>query len=341
MPVSIIVGGQYGSEGKGKVSLEIARKYGSQIIAVRVGGPNSGHIAYDRQGRKRVFRQIPVCAADGASLIVLPVGTYLDVPLLLEEAQELGIQPNKLIIDPHATIITDDHREWETGSGIVKGIGSTGSGTGAAVMANILGNRSNLGIPRIKAKDIPELQPYIADTSLIMREKLNENARIVVEGTQGYGLSLNHGPWPHVTSRDTTAAAVIAECGLSPLDVDDVTMVIRCHPIRVAGQSGPLHEEIDWQTIAEEAGADKDITEMTTVTGKVRRVGSFDENLVRNAIMANGPNRIVLNHLDYIDWGVRSGEITPKAKAFIENIEKKIGRKIDWLGINEKSFIFQ
>jgi adenylosuccinate synthase len=156
----------------------------------------------------------------------------------------------------------------------------------------------------------------------------------VVEGTQGFGLSLLQGGfWPKATSRDTTAAAFLAEAGLSPLDVDDVTMVIRCHPIRVAGDSGPLPGQTSWEHIASEAGITEDIRELTTVTARIRRVGRFDPEIVRRAIQANQPTRIVLNHLDYVDPRVRDGSLTAKAGAFIEAVEADIGHRIDWLGI--------
>ena len=144
---------------------------------------------------------------------------------------------------------------------------------------------------------------------------------MVVEGTQGFGLSLLHGGfWPKATSRDTTAAAFLAEAGLSPLDVDDVTLVIRCHPIRVAGNSGPLPGQTSWEHIAAEAGTMEDIQELTTVTAKVRRVGRFDPEIVRRAIQANQPTRIVLNHLDYVDPEVRDRSLTAKARTFVEMV---------------------
>src|SRR5262249_48770819 len=72
--------------------------------------------------------------------------------------------------------------------------------------------------------------------------------------------------------------------------------------------------------------------EFTTVTGRVRRVGHFDPELVRRALGANEPNRIVLNHLDYVDWQVRSGALTEKARSFVERVEGQIDRQIDWIG---------
>jgi adenylosuccinate synthase len=187
--------------------------------------------------------------------------------------------------------------------------------------------------PSVQAGEITALQDYLKDTSLELRRLLNARKRVVIEGTQGFGLSiLQGGYWPKATSRDTTAAGFLAEAGLSPFDVDDVTLVLRCHPIRVAGESGPLIGETTWEQIATEAGIAAEIAEFTTVTRKVRRVGRFDPEIVHRAIEANQPSRIVLNHLDYVDPRVRDGCLTAKAAAFVEKVEAGIGRCVDWLG---------
>jgi adenylosuccinate synthase len=163
---------------------------------------------------------------------------------------------------------------------------------------------------------------------------------VLIEGTQGFGLSLLQGGyWPKATSRDTTAAGFVAEAGLSPRDVDDVTVVIRCHPVRVAGDSGPLADETSWGKVATDAGIGSDITEFTTVTRKVRRVGRFDPEIVRRALQANQPTRIVLNHLDYVDAQVSDGCLTAKASAFVERVEAGIGRHVDWLGIGPSEVV--
>ncbi len=84
---------------------------------------------------------------------------------------------------------------------------------------------------------------------------LDRRARVIVEETQGFGSSpLNARHFPYVTSRDTTASAFLSETGLSPLDVDDVSLVIRSFPIRVEGNSGPLKDEINWATVSKELG---------------------------------------------------------------------------------------
>jgi adenylosuccinate synthase len=158
---------------------------------------------------------------------------------------------------------------------------------------------------------------------------------VLIEGTQGFGLSLLHsGMFPYTTSRDTSAAAFVSEAGLSPLDVDEVIMVIRSYPIRVGGNSGPLVSEINWDSVTKLAGSEKSLIEYTSVTKKIRRVGHFNPEIVRKAIEVNNPNRIVLNHVDYIDASCRNGHLSEKAHQRIKEIEQLIGRRIDFLGFD-------
>jgi adenylosuccinate synthase len=258
--------------------------------------------------------------------------------LLLKELAELGIEPSRVTVDPAARIITSAHRQWEAESELTPLIGSTGSGTGAAVIAAAARGSKRLSLESPRAGNEPLLKELLGNAAGRLHEHLDRRARVIVEGTQGFGLSVIHGEWPHATSRDTTAAGFLSEAGLSPFEVDDITLVIRCHPIRVAGASGDLNET-SWKAIAAEANAKQDLTELTTVTQKVRRVGHFDADLVRRAIMINQPTRIVLNHLDYVDWSVRDGVLTDRARKFVKKVEDAIGRRTDWLGVSERDFL--
>ena len=157
----------------------------------------------------------------------------------------------------------------------------------------------------------------------------------MVEGTQGFGLSLlDSGYWPKVTSRPTTAAAALSEAGLSPIDVDDVTVVLRSFPIRVAGNSGDLPNETSWQAIRELTDSKKDMTEYTTVSKRVRRVGRFDPEVVVRSIKANRPTRLVMNHLDYVGKKEEFDHADSLVGRFISEVEQEIGRKIDWFGFS-------
>jgi adenylosuccinate synthase len=184
------------------------------------------------------------------------------------------------------------------------------------------------------SKDLPELAPYIKDTKGFLRKMLSKGERVILEGTQGYGLSLLHSPhYPYVTSRDTTAAAFVSEAGLSPIDVDDVVLTIRAFPIRVAGNSGPLQFETDWATVTKRSGSQLPLSEYTSVTKRLRRIGRFDSEIVKRSIQANRPTRIVLNHLDYAHWAARiSRKTTATIQRFVDFIQNEISQRIDFFG---------
>ena len=326
MPVSIVVGGQFGSEGKGKVAHYLAQKMGASF-AVRCGGPNSGHTVIDPSGKARIFQQLPTAAILPDVKLAICAGSYIDLDILLREIQETRVGPDRLIIDPDAVIITEEIKQREAQGGLIGRIGSTGSGTGAAVVARI--NRES---SLLFARNIEKLAPFINTVSDILRDSANKNERIIIEGTQGFGLSLFHSNYfPFATSRDTTAACFLAETGLSPLDVDDIILTIRSFPIRVAGKSGPLPKEITWKVICEEEGGNKNIIEKSSVTKNIRRVARFDSKIVRKAIKINNPTQISLNHLDYL----------PKERVldFVKYIEKEIEREINYFGFSQIKLI--
>jgi adenylosuccinate synthase len=334
MPLSIIVGGQYGSEGKGKVAQHYVKNHDARAV-VRVGGTNSGHTSLGADSEREVLRQLPTAALEPEVLCVLAPGAYIDLEILSGEIERLALPPERLVIDPGAMIITAADRHAEQTSDLRTRIGSTASGTGEAVARRTR---------RISEQDLAgahgELVPYLAPVRPLLREMLDAGQHIVIEGTQGFGLSLLHSPhYPKATSRDTTAAAALAETGLSPFDVQDIVLVLRSFPIRVAGDSGPFGApETDWQTIATEAGAHTDLCERTSVTNRVRRVARFDPWIVREAIAANHPSTIVLNHLDHVDAEATEG-LTPRTRDFLADVEGKIGRKVDLIGLGPDTLV--
>lgn len=329
MPVSIVVGGQYGSEGKGKVAHFFARELNA-TFAVRCGGPNSGHTVIDEQGKVRIFQQLPTAAILPDVKLAICAGSYIDLDILYREIKETNVDANRLFIDDDAVIITEALKIRDAQSGLIGRIGSTGSGTGAAVAARINREESLLF-----AKDISELKPFLTNIPKILRNTLDNHARVIIEGTQGFGLSPYHARhYPYSTSRDTTAAAFLAETGLSPLDVDEVILVIRAFPIRVEGKSGPLDNEISWEIITKEGNHISPISEKTSVTKNIRRVGRFNPEIVKKAIQINNPTRIVLNHLDYIcNENDKNNDFL--VRKFVINIERSLKRKIDYLGFGQ------
>ena len=323
MPITIVVGGQFGSEGKGKVTLYFAEKQKASVV-VRVGGPNSGHTIIDQYGDKHVFQQLPVTCMDTSITSVIPAGSYIDLEIL-EKELTIYRSPN-IIIDPHAVIIQKQYKVTE--KVFLSKIGSTCSGTGQALKKRIDRNDSDAVV---FAKDVPFLSKYIFNTKQYIRDKLSDGERVIIEGTQGYGLSVLHGDgYPYVTSRDTTAAGFLSEAGASPINVDEIVMVIRSCPIRVGGTSGHLPQETTWEKIydsmdSDTIGSRDEFFEISSVTKKKRRVAYFNPLVVKGAIVANNPTKIVLNHMDYFPKG--------KASNFINFVEEGIGRNVDYIGI--------
>jgi adenylosuccinate synthase len=328
MPVTIVVGGQYGSEGKGKVAHYLAREMNARFV-VRCGGPNSGHTVIDEQGNARIFQQLPTAAILPHVKLAICSGSYINLDVLFREINDTCLDAGRLFIDSNAVIITKELKMREVESGLIGRIGSTGSGTGAAVAARI-----NREASLFFAKDIAELKPFTTNVQEILRNALDNQERIIIEGTQGFGLSPLHARhYPYTTSRDTTAAAFLAETGLSPFDVDDVVLTIRAFPIRVAGNSGPLDDEIDWETVTAEGRHLMLIEERTSVTKQIRRVARFHPEVVRMAIKVNRPTKLVMNHLDYI-CSFNANNRGKIVKNFIRKTEVSINRNIDYIGFS-------
>jgi adenylosuccinate synthase len=336
MPVTVIVGGQFGSEGKGKVAHYLARDQ-CATIAVRVGGSNSGHTAIDKSGVPRVFRVLPTPALLNDVVCVLGAGSYIDVDVLLSELKAAQLPPDRLLIDPNAYVISDEHKLTENQWGLCKRIGSTGSGTGAAAVERIT-RQSSAHL----ARHNPRLHQYTRrSTRSFLRSALNRHERVIVEGTQGFGLSVLHSPYyPKATSRDTTAAGFVSEAGLSPLDVDEIVLVIRAFPIRVPGDSGHLPNEIDWEILTTESRWPFPLTERTSVTDQIRRVARFDPAIVHAATEVNSPTRIVLNHVDYFDYDChRLGQITKKVNYEVSKIADQLNRQLSFVGIGSNRLL--
>jgi len=335
VPVTVIVGGQFGGEGKGKVAYKFAQERAAHI-ALRVGGTNSGHTVIDPFGDAIILRQLPTAALLPDVICVLGAGSYINPDILLDEVSRTGLANDRVLIDPNATIITERELNEERSSSLRESIASTLSGTGAAVRRRIGRERS---VRLAKQEEL--LKHFVHPVVPFLRDNLSSGERVIIEGTQGFGLSLLHSKYyPYVTSRDTSAAAFVSEAGLSPLDIDDVVLVLRAFPIRVGGNSGPLPNEIDWETLTHESRSDRPILEYTSVTNTIRRVARFDADIVRQAIMVNQPTCIVLNHLDHIDTSCgRSNMLTNKASEFVDEVELLIEKQIHYFGFGPASIV--
>jgi adenylosuccinate synthase len=122
MPISIVVGGQFGSEGKGKTALEIARRTKAAIV-VRVGGTNSGHTALDENGKTWALRQLPVSVLAPSTIAILPPGAIIDPGIFSREVESLGLDRERVIVSPYATVISESDKESErTGALLLKSV---------------------------------------------------------------------------------------------------------------------------------------------------------------------------------------------------------------------------
>lgn len=332
MSVSIIFGGQWGSEGKGKTTYFFSKKLHASTV-VRVGGPNSGHTIVDETGKRMAFQVLPVASVLEGVTCVLPAGSYIDLDILKREIEMSGISGKYLKIHPNAVIISKENREKEYTEKLNDRIGSTGSGTGEAAISRI---KRDLSVQL--ARDTQTLRPFLCDTEDFLRAELSRSHEVIIEGTQGFGLSILHAKeYPYTTSRDTSAAAFVSEAGISPFDVKNIIMTLRAFPIRVAGNSGPLPNETNWDDLTKSAGAASKIIEQTTVTRRIRRIARFDAEIVRRSIISNKPNLVVLNHCDYFDYSINNKEyLSSDAEEMVLGIEQQIGR-IDYVGTGDRT----
>lgn len=328
MTLTVVVGGQYGSEGKGKLISHSVASHAGQVGVVRCGGPNAGHTAEGPDGRL-LLRQLPSGALHPGCRLFLAAGMQLDLTVLLHELAETGLGPERVLIDGGSTLIESHDADAERAAGLLERVGSTLTGTGAASA------RKTLREPSVRrAGDVPELKPYVGDAAHELNELLDAGGHVFVEGTQGAGLSLHHGPYPYVTGRDTTAAGFLAEAGLAPMLVTDVVLVLRTYPIRVGGNSGPLRD-VTWDDVARRAGYPTALAEYTTVTGRLRRVGEFDWSLARRAVQLNRPTALALHGLDYLDHGDLAvtdwTRLSRRSRAFAAKLERELRVPVRWL----------
>ena len=335
MPITVVVGGQFGSEGKGKVAHWLAREQ-QAAYAIRVGGPNSGHSAVEN-GSLVVLRHLPTPVLSGDVVGVIPAGAYVRIDVLLCEVAEVGLCKDQLLIDPAAVVIDDSMRAEEREAGLVEAIASTGEGVGSAVARRTM-RRSSVTF----AGDQSALRGFVRpDLHRILADALARHLRVLVEGTQGFGLSILHGGhYPYATSRDTTAAGALSEAGLSPRDVDCVALTLRAFPIRVGGNSGPLPLETTWGEVSVASGVNKDLTEYATVTSRPRRVARFHEDIVLRAISVNRPDLLFVNHVDYFDFSVHEQPyLTDRVAQEVYQIECRVGQEIDHVGVGPAGII--
>jgi len=333
-PVWIVVGAQWGDEGKGKLVHLLSRLF--DLVVRYQGGANAGHTVIVRQN-KYVFHLIPSGIIRQLCLCLLGNGTVLDPSVLLQEMKSLerrGVRVRgRLLIATGAHLITpwllkiEQARSAHLGKG---GIGTTGRAIGPAYeykaarigirvgavgsnnLLNIiykslaeanreLRSRGRKPVPRSEARRFAsvakKLAPYLVDCSSYLNQEWRHGRKILLEGAQGGMLDVDHGTYPYVTSSNPTSGGACTGTGLPPTAVSTVLGVIKAYATRVGG--GPFVTEIGDTVLAERIRQSGD--EFGATTGRPRRVGWLDLPQLRRTIAVNGIQALAMTKADVLD----------------------------------------
>jgi len=317
---TVVVGGFFGDEGKGKIISYLAIKDNPKIIVRGGAGPNAGHTISDGEKVYKV-RMLPSGFLNKNARVMIGPGVVINPDVLFKEIQDFKVS-GRVFVDGQCGIIEQEHLIRDSKGELKEKIGSTGSGTGPA--------NADRAMRILKmAKEVNSLASLIVDVPNEINSALASNENVLVEGTQGTFLSLWHGTYPFVTSKDVTASGICADIGLGPKNVDEVIVVFKSYVTRVG--TGPLAKELS----IEEAET-KGWSEFGTVTGRQRRAADFDFDLARRAVMLNSATQISITKLDIIFpecSGKTSFEkISEEAKSFIRNIEEKLNTPVTIIG---------
>ena len=332
MGAVVVVGAQWGDEGKGKI-VDIYAQYADQVVRYG-GGANAGHtLVVD--GQKLVFHLIPSGALHPGKRCVLGQGTVIDPAVLLDEIHELQqrnlFHPSGFVISERAFLVLPQHvmvdklREQRVGA-----LGTTGRGIGPAYedkvgrrglrMGDLLSRDkfarkldANLETwrPTIEALggQVPaaegilvrymelarELAPFISDAAGVVRETLRGGQRVLMEGAQGTLLDIDSGTYPFVTSSTTVAGGACSGAGIGPTEIDAVVGITKAYTTRVG--VGPFPTELDNELgdSLREAGGEYGAT-----TGRPRRCGWLDIPALRFAVQVNGLHGLALTKIDVL-----------------------------------------
>ena len=339
MPVTIVIGAQWGDEGKGRFVDYFSAD--AEMVARYAGGDNAGHTVAVK-GEVFKMHLIPsgilhegVVAIMGNGMVINPVNLLKEMARLREQGVE--ISPDNLVISSRAHIITPAHIELDRGKEAERGedkIGTTLRGIGPAYLDKI--GRQGLRMAQmldlegfadaleaslenynktqatgefqpvdVKASmqayidAAEELRPYIKETTVYLTERLNNGERIVCEGAQGTLLDVDHGSYPFVTSSSPTAGGVMTGLGIGPTHVDKVVGVAKAFSTRVGGGPMPTQEEGEVAQRLRGTG-DNYWDEFGTTTGRPRRCGWLDTVLLRYSAMVNGFTELMLTKMDIL-----------------------------------------
>ena len=320
MPCTVIVGAFWGDEGKGKIISYLALK-DKLDFCVRTGSVNAAHTVW-RDGNKYALHMVPAAFIQEKCRLLIAAGANVHVAQFFKEMELTKVDGRRVGIDKMASIIEEKHSVQDKTSAVNKGIGTTGWGVGPAVEERA---RRTAKL----AKDIPELQPYLADATAEINDGIDAGKKVLLEGTQGFMLSLFHGTYPYVTSRDTGAAAICSEAGVGPTRVDEVLIVYKAFMTRVGAGSLPGE-------ITKEEAKKRGWFETAAGTGRDRRSAPFDFDLARKNAKINGATQAALTKLDCMFPNCRSaqkfGDLSADAKQFVKEVENRTGVPVVLIG---------
>jgi adenylosuccinate synthase len=333
MPVDIVVGAQWGDEGKGKIVDLLSENV--DIVARYQGGPNAGHTVV-LGDKEYVFHMLPAGILHESVTCVIGNGAVIDPAALMEEIRQitdLGISiRGRLLISHNAHLIMPYHKLldkiWEKGE---NKIGTTGRGIGPAYIDKFMRTgikivdlldrdalcsklkrnieEKNVLLQKVYASEEldvnkitgeyeefdKKIDDYVTDTALFLNNALKDGKRILAEGAQGALLDVDHGTYPYVTSSNPTSGGACTGLGIPPTAIRSVIGVVKAYTTRV-GQ-GPFPTELT-NEIGTQLRALGD--EYGATTGRPRRCGWFDAVSTRYAAMINGIDRIAITKLDVL-----------------------------------------
>ena len=319
MPCTVIAGAFWGDEGKGKIISYLALK--DKIdLCVRTGSVNAAHTVWI-EGKRYALHMVPATFVYEGCRLLIGAGANVHIAKFLEEVETANVK-NRIGVDYQASIIEEKHSVQDKTSAHLKGLGTTGWGVGPALEERV---RRTAKL----AKDIPELQPYLTDVAAEANTAIDAGKKVLLEGTQGFMLSLFYGTYPYVTGRDTSASAICSEAGVGPAKVDNVLLVFKSFMTRVG--AGPLPGEI-----TKEEAVKLGWFEIAAGTGRERRSAPFNFEIAKKAVMINGATQAALTKLDVIYprcKGARTYDDLPlEAKEFVKEIERQIGVPVVLIG---------
>lgn len=314
------MGGAFGDEGKGKIISYIALK-DNPTIAVRGGvGPNAGHTVVCN-GKTLKLRMLPSAVVNEKTSLMIGAGVLVDPEILIREMTETGAK-DRTKVDYNCAIIERRHIEADKQGYLKDKIGTTGTGTGPANSDRVL------RIGKIASQE-DSLRQYLADVTSSVNNALDEEKMVLVEGTQGTLLSLYHGTYPYVTSKDVSASGICSDVGIGPKRVDEVIAVFKAYLTRVG--SGPLEGEL-----SPEETVKRGWQEYGSVTGRLRRAASFNFDLAKKSITLNSATQIALTKLDTVfpecSHTRNFDNLSKPAKEFIDRVENELKRPVVYIG---------